>query len=217
MPAQDTGSLPGICVSVLQHESPRTAAHRADDALLRHVRGAAGTLRGDHVAGGAVAASASSSRQEDTHPDRVPDPRTAHAGTAGPGRAAGRCGAAGTGAGVVRPAGGTSGGQRRLVPHVPRPPRRSAGGRWRSVGPSHRSERGRSLSTWTYPSEKDALHAAAHLVMADLGHDDPVDPVAMDLFADQAHAQVVTRFLELRPDTDLFEVAELVPMRAVQF
>ncbi|UJB46268.1 hypothetical protein [Streptomyces sp. A1-5] len=77
----------------------------------------------------------------------------------------------------------------------------------------HRSERSRSLSTWSYPSEQDALHAAAHMAMGWL--DD--DPLAQDLFADQAHAQVLARFLELHPDTDLFEVAELVPMRADQF
>lgn len=81
----------------------------------------------------------------------------------------------------------------------------------------HRSARRRSLSTWTYPSERDVLHAAAHLVMADFSEDDPVDPVALNLFADQAYAQVVARYLELRPDIDLFEVAELVPMRTNEF
>jgi hypothetical protein len=86
-----------------------------------------------------------------------------------------------------------------------------AGGPWVLL---HRSTRERSLSTWTYPSQKDALHAAAHLVMADLSED---DPVALDLFSDQAHAQVLARYLELRPKIDVFEVAELVPMRANEF
>ncbi|WNI19987.1 helix-turn-helix domain-containing protein [Actinacidiphila sp. ITFR-21] len=93
-------------------------------------------------------------------------------------------------------------------------PPTAAGGPWLLL---HRSEPGRSLSTWTYPTEKDALHAAAHLAMTYLGLDGPVDSVAADLFADQAHAQVLARFLELRPETDQFEVAELVPMRADQF
>jgi hypothetical protein len=99
---------------------------------------------------------------------------------------------------------------RSLVDAPPTP----AGGPWVLL---HRSTRGRSLSTWTYPSEKDALHAAAHLVMADLSEDNPVDPVALNLFADQAHAQVLARYLELRPKIDLFEIAELVPMRANEF
>ncbi|MDP9616489.1 hypothetical protein [Streptomyces demainii] len=41
--------------------------------------------------------------------------------------------------------------------------------------------------------------------------------VARGLFAGQAHAQVLARYLELHPATDVFEVAELVPMRADQF
>ena len=93
-------------------------------------------------------------------------------------------------------------------------PPTAAGGPWLLL---HRSEPGRSLSTWTYPTEKDALHAAAHLAMAYLGLDGPVDSVTMDLFADQAHAQVLARYLELCPDTAQFEVTELVPMRADQF
>ncbi|MET8682347.1 helix-turn-helix transcriptional regulator [Streptomyces sp. NPDC004647] len=94
-------------------------------------------------------------------------------------------------------------------------PLTAAGGPWVLL---HRSEPGRSLSTWTYPAEKDALHAAAHLAMTYLQLDEgPLDRVAMDLFADQAHAQVITRFLELHPDTHQFEIAELVPMRADQF
>ncbi|RNG38012.1 XRE family transcriptional regulator [Streptomyces botrytidirepellens] len=85
-----------------------------------------------------------------------------------------------------------------------------AGGRWVLL---HRSQQNRSLSTWAYPSKQDALHAAAHLAMIGLTD----DAVARDLFADQAHAQVLARYLELHPETDVFEVAELVPMRADQF
>ncbi|WP_432137188.1 helix-turn-helix domain-containing protein [Streptomyces sp. bgisy154] len=77
----------------------------------------------------------------------------------------------------------------------------------------HRSERRRGVSTWSYPSRRDAFHAAAH--MAILGLMD--DKIAQDLFADQAHEQVVARYLELHPDTDLFMVAELVPMSPTQF
>ncbi|MGW2547470.1 helix-turn-helix domain-containing protein, partial [Kitasatospora sp. NPDC001574] len=77
----------------------------------------------------------------------------------------------------------------------------------------HRSEPGRSLSTWSYPSEQDALHVAAHLAMCWLGD----DVLAQELFADAAHTQVLRRFWELHPGTDLFEVAELVPMRSGEF
>jgi hypothetical protein len=40
------------------------------------------------------------------------------------------------------------------------------------------------------------------------------DRVARDLFADQAHEQVLQRFWELHPETDLFGVAELVLQRS---
>ncbi|MFH8630485.1 hypothetical protein ACH4CC_11510 [Streptomyces lydicus] len=43
------------------------------------------------------------------------------------------------------------------------------------------------------------------------------DPVAQGLFADQAHDQDLARFLELHGDTALFDVSELVAMRADQF
>lgn len=43
------------------------------------------------------------------------------------------------------------------------------------------------------------------------------DPVAQGLFADQAHDQVLAHFPELHSDTDLFDVSELVAMRADQF
>jgi hypothetical protein len=81
----------------------------------------------------------------------------------------------------------------------------------------HRSEPERLLSTWTYPTEKDALHHGAHLAMTYLQDDGPLDRVALDLFTGQAHAQVIARFLELHPETTQFEVAELVPMRADEF
>ncbi|MCL3999175.1 helix-turn-helix domain-containing protein [Streptomyces lavenduligriseus] len=96
-----------------------------------------------------------------------------------------------------------------------RAPEGAAGGSWVLL---HRSEPRRELSTWTYPTEKDALHHGAHLAMTYLQLDDgPLDRVALDLFVGQAHAQVIARFLELRPDTTQFEVAELVPMRANEF
>lgn len=57
-------------------------------------------------------------------------------------------------------------------------PLTEAGGPWVLL---HRSGPGRELSTWTYPTEMDALHSAAHLAMTYLGLDGPVDPVAMDL------------------------------------
>ncbi|MFB7618065.1 hypothetical protein [Kitasatospora sp. NPDC056181] len=84
------------------------------------------------------------------------------------------------------------------------------GGSWVLL---HRSERGRPLSTWSYPSEQDAVHVAAHLAMHWLGD----DVLAQELFTDGAHAQVLRRFWELHPETDLFEVAELVPMRSGEF
>lgn len=93
-------------------------------------------------------------------------------------------------------------------------PLTAAGGPWVLL---HRSTRQGELSTWAYPSEQDALHAAAHLVMSDLSQADAVDPVALDLFADQAFAQVVARYLELHPETDLFKVDQVVPMRANEF
>ncbi|WEH37786.1 XRE family transcriptional regulator (plasmid) [Streptomyces sp. AM 4-1-1] len=90
-----------------------------------------------------------------------------------------------------------------------------AGGPWVLL---HRSEPGRGLSTWTYPTEKDALHHGAHLAMTYLQLDDgPLDRLALDLFTGQAHAQVIARFLELHPQTTQFEVAELVPIRADEF
>ncbi|MEV0535906.1 hypothetical protein [Kitasatospora sp. NPDC050463] len=89
-------------------------------------------------------------------------------------------------------------------------PAGSAGGLWVLL---HRSERHRSLSTWSYPSEADALHVAAHMAMLYIGD----DAAAQDLFADQAHAQVLQRFWELKPETDVFEVAELVPQRRSDF
>jgi len=89
-------------------------------------------------------------------------------------------------------------------------PASEPGGLWVLL---HRSERRRTLSTWSYPSEQDALHAAAHMAMRSLTDDD----LAQRLFADQAHAQVLSRFWELHPETDLFEVAELVPMRSDEF
>ncbi|MFB7673196.1 helix-turn-helix domain-containing protein [Kitasatospora purpeofusca] len=89
-------------------------------------------------------------------------------------------------------------------------PAGNAGGSWVLL---HRSERHRSLSTWSYPSRADALHTAAHMAIGYIGSDD----VARDLFADQAHAQVLQRFWELKPETDVFEVAELVPMRSTEF
>ncbi|TGB03236.1 XRE family transcriptional regulator [Streptomyces sp. MZ04] len=91
----------------------------------------------------------------------------------------------------------------------------AVGGQWVLL---HRSEPGRDLSTWTYPAEKDALHAGAHLAMTYLQLDDgPLDRVALDLFTGQAHTQVIARFLELHPETCQFEIAELVPKRADQF
>ncbi|WP_234315846.1 XRE family transcriptional regulator [Streptomyces sp. NRRL F-5527] len=94
-------------------------------------------------------------------------------------------------------------------------PKGAAGGPWVLL---HRSEPERYLSTWTYPTEKDALHHGAHLAMTYLQLDDgPLDPVALDLFTGQAHAQVIARFLELHPETTQFEVAELVPLRADEF
>ncbi|MFF7449792.1 MULTISPECIES: XRE family transcriptional regulator [unclassified Streptomyces] len=94
-------------------------------------------------------------------------------------------------------------------------PTGTAGGPWVLL---HRSEPERELSTWTYPTEKDALHHGAHLAMTYLQLDDgPLDRVALDLFTGQAHAQVIDRFLELHPETTQFEVAELVPMRADEF
>ncbi|WP_249938727.1 helix-turn-helix domain-containing protein [Streptomyces mirabilis] len=94
-------------------------------------------------------------------------------------------------------------------------PEGAAGGPWVLL---HRSEPRRGLSTWTYPTEKDALHHGAHLAMTYLQLDDgPLDPVALDLFVGQAHPQVIARFLELHPETTQFEVAELVPMRASEF
>ncbi|MFE2271441.1 helix-turn-helix domain-containing protein [Streptomyces lavendulae] len=94
-------------------------------------------------------------------------------------------------------------------------PTGAAGGPWVLL---HRSEAARGLSTWTYPTEKDALHHGAHLAMTylQLG-DGPLDRVALDLFTGQAHRQVIARFLELHPETAQFEVAELVPMRAGEF
>ncbi|MER7099017.1 helix-turn-helix domain-containing protein [Streptomyces humidus] len=94
-------------------------------------------------------------------------------------------------------------------------PEGAAGGPWVLL---HRSEPRRGLSTWTYPTVKDALHHGAHLAMTYLQLDDgPLDPVALDLFVGQAHAQVIARYLELQPETTQFEVAELVPMRASEF
>ncbi|MER5549810.1 XRE family transcriptional regulator [Streptomyces sp. NPDC002589] len=94
-------------------------------------------------------------------------------------------------------------------------PTGAAGGPWVLL---HRTDPPRELSTWTYPTEKDALHHGAHLAMAYLQLDDgPLDRVALDLFTGQAHAQVIARFLELHPETTQLEVAELVPMRAGQF
>lgn len=94
-------------------------------------------------------------------------------------------------------------------------PAGAAGGPWVLL---HRSEPRRELSTWTYPTQKDALHHGAHLAMTYLQLDDgPLDRVALDLFTGQAHPQVIARFLELHPDTTQFEVAELVPMHAGQF
>ncbi|MCX4734419.1 hypothetical protein [Streptomyces sp. NBC_01363] len=94
-------------------------------------------------------------------------------------------------------------------------PTGAAGGPWILL---HRSEPGRGLSTWTYPTEKEALHHGAHLAMTYLQLDDgPLDRVALDLFIGQVHAQVLARLLELRPETTQFEVAEVVPMRAGQF
>ncbi|MFD8947542.1 helix-turn-helix domain-containing protein [Streptomyces xanthophaeus] len=94
-------------------------------------------------------------------------------------------------------------------------PAGAAGGPWVLL---HRSEPRRELSTWTYPTQKDALHHGAHLAMTYLQLDDgPLDRVALDLFTGQAHPQVIARFLELHPDTHQFEVAELVPMHAGQF
>ncbi|MGW7200248.1 helix-turn-helix domain-containing protein [Streptomyces chryseus] len=94
-------------------------------------------------------------------------------------------------------------------------PMGATGGPWVLL---HRTEPGRGLNTWTYPTEKDALHAGAHLAMTYLQLDEgPLDLVALDLFTGQAHAQVITRFLELHPETAQFEVAELVPMRGDQF
>ncbi|MFD4611351.1 XRE family transcriptional regulator [Streptomyces sp. NPDC058440] len=91
----------------------------------------------------------------------------------------------------------------------------AAGGPWVLL---HRSEPERGLSTWTYPTVKDALHHGAHLAMTYLQLDDgPLDRVAEDLFVGQAHAQVIARFLELHPETTQFEVTELVPMRASEF
>ena len=89
-----------------------------------------------------------------------------------------------------------------------------AGGPWLVL---HRSARERLLSTWTYPTMRDAFHAAAHLIMVDLGEGDGTDAVALDLFHDHAYVQLLDRYLELRPEIDLFEVAELVPPRADEF
>ena len=89
-------------------------------------------------------------------------------------------------------------------------PAEPAGGPWVLL---HRSKRPRSLSTWSYPSQLAALHAAAHMAMVTIGG----DRVARDLFGGQAHEQVLRRFWELHPDTDLFEVAELVPQRSTDF
>ena len=77
----------------------------------------------------------------------------------------------------------------------------------------HRTERRRGVSTWTYPSRRDAFHAAAHMAILALRD----DKIAQDMFVDQAHEQVVARYLELHPDTDLFTVAELIPMSPTQF
>ncbi|WP_240958565.1 hypothetical protein [Streptomyces barkulensis] len=94
-------------------------------------------------------------------------------------------------------------------------PKGAAGGPWVLL---HRSEPERELSTWTYPTEKNALHHGAHLAMTYLQLDDgPLDRVALDLFTCQAHVQVIDRFLELHPETTQFEVAELVSMRANEF
>lgn len=115
--------------------------------------------------------------------------------------------------------GGTSCRELDVVPRVPGPGRRAHGGRRRPPWVLlHRSEPERGLSTWTYPTEKDALHHGAHLAMTYLQLDHgPLDCVALDLFIGQAHAQVIARFLELRPNSTQFEVAELVPLRADEF
>ncbi|UJB39506.1 hypothetical protein [Streptomyces sp. A1-5] len=77
----------------------------------------------------------------------------------------------------------------------------------------HRSERSRSLSTWSYPSEQDALHAAAHMAMGWL--DD--DPSPRTCSPTRRTPRSWHASSNCTPDTDLFEVAELVPMRADQF
>lgn len=95
--------------------------------------------------------------------------------------------------------------------HAPQTP---PGGDWILL---HRTSRDRSLSTWTYPTEADAHHAAAHFAMSWQAEGGEDDALIADLFADGAYAQVLARFLELYPETDQFEVWELVPMRADEF
>lgn len=89
-------------------------------------------------------------------------------------------------------------------------PQSPAGGQWVLA---HRSSPGRSLSLWSYPDQHAALHAAAHMAMLGLRE----DRIARDLFADGAHHQVMQRFLEVHPNTDLFQVQPLVAMRADEF